>query len=350
VSDAPASAPKLSSRHLVGAELRPALGAMPSFTVTADTLSEIRCAIADAQVPAPPAPATTVAERFVPRADGTSLRLLLYAPEAGARTGGLLWLHGGGMVMARPDGNEALCRYLAGTAGCVVAAVDYRLAPEHPYPAGLEDCYVALRWMDEGADELGFRRDRLAVAGESGGGGLAAGLSLLARDRVGVVPSAQFLLYPMLDDRTGTELELDALPYAGEFVWTRESNRFAWSAVLGDAFGSADVPIYAAPARADDLTGVPPTSIFVGDLDLFAGEDLQIARTLVRSGVPTELNLYPGAYHGFITFAQDAPVSKRAFQAFSNAITRHFGEQARAERPIEIAGRRYHWFLSAASR
>lgn len=322
--DVSAGAEGRPSRHLVDPELLPALDAMPTFTVTADTLPAIRHEIADIQVPAPPAPPTTVAERFVPGPDGTSLRILVYAPEAGARTGGLLWLHGGGMVMARPDGNEALCRYIAGTSGCVVAAIDYRLAPENPYPAGLEDCYAGLRWMHEAADELGFPRDRLAIAGESGGGGLAAGLSLLARDRGELAPSAQFLLYPMLDDRTGTAAEPDPLPYAGEFVWTRESNRFAWGAVLGDASGGADVPVHAAPARSDDLAGVAPTSMFVGDLDLFAGENLRYARTLIRSGVATELHLYPGAYHGFLSFAQDAPVSKRAFQLFSDVITRHF--------------------------
>ena len=310
----------VSSRHLVDPELLAALDAVPSFSVNADTLGDIRRIISQARVAAPPAPATTAEERFVPGPDGTSLRVLVYAPDAPNRTGGLLWLHGGGMVMATPDANEALCRYLAETAGCVVVAPDYRLAPENPYPAGLEDCHAALVWMHGAATELGFPADRLAVAGESGGGCLAAGLSLLARDRGQIALSAQFLLYPMLDDRTGTAAEIDPLPFAGEFVWTRDSNRFAWGAVLGKDPGGSDVPIHAAPARANDLAGVPPTSIFVGDLDLFVGEGLRYARQLLKDGVATELQVYPGAYHGFISFAQDARLSKKAFQAFSDAI------------------------------
>lgn len=174
------------------------------------------------------------------------------------------------------------------------------------------------------AEELHFPRERIAVAGESGGGCLAAGLSLLARDRGEFSLSAQFLQYPMLDDRTGTTSEPEPMPYAGEFVWTKDSNHFAWSAVLGQEPGGLNIPIYAAPARAQDLSGLPPTSIFIGDLDLFIGENFRYARTLVRNGVPTEFHVYPGVYHGFISFAQEADVSKRAFQQFSSAIERHF--------------------------
>lgn len=320
----PSATDGVTSRHLVDPELLAALDAVPSFSVNAATLDEIRRAVAEARVPAPPAPETTIEERFMPGPDGTQLRVLVYSPKAPTRTGGLLWLHGGGMVMATPDNNEALCRYLAHAAGCIVVAVDYRLAPEHPYPAGLEDCYAALCWMQGAADELGFPGGRLAVAGESGGGCLAAGLALMARDRGNVRLSAQFLLYPMLDDRTGTASEPDPLPFAGEFVWTKESNRFAWGAVLGHEPGAIEVPLYAAPARADNLAGVARTAVFIGDLDLFAGENLRYARTLARSGVTVELHLYPGAYHGFISFAQDAQLSRRAFREFSKAIEGHF--------------------------
>ena len=323
-SGSEASTQNSSTRHLVDAELLSALDAMPSFSVNAETLAGVRRAIADARVPAPPGPDTTVEERHLPGPDGTSLRVLVYAPEAPSRTGGLLWLHGGGMVMAKPDGNEALCRYLAHIAGCVVVAVDYRLAPEHPYPAALDDCYAALRWMHDSADELGISSKLFAVAGESGGGGLAAGLALLTRDRADITLSAQFLLYPMLDDRTGRPSEPDPLPSSGEFVWTRESNRFAWSAVMGADAGGPDVAIYAAPGRATDLRGMAPTSIFIGELDLFIGENIRFARTLVGSTVATDFHVYPGAYHGFISFAQDAEVSQRAFKDFVSAIDRCF--------------------------
>lgn len=314
----------MTSKHLVDPQLLPALEAMPSFDVTADTFGDLRSTMAETKVPAPPAPETTVEERFIPGSDGTSVRVLVYAPKTPSRTGGLLWFHGGGMIMAAPDGNEAQSRYLAQTAGCVVVAVDYRLAPEHPYPAGLEDCYAALRWLHAAAAELHFPRERIAVAGESGGGCLAAGLALLARDRGELSLSAQFLQYPMLDDRTGTKSEPDPMPYAGEFVWTKASNHFAWSAALGQEPGGPDVSIYAAPGRAQELAGLPPTAIFIGALDLFIGENFCYARTLVRSGVPTEFHVYPGAYHGFISFAQEADVSRRAFTEFSRAIERHF--------------------------
>jgi acetyl esterase/lipase len=312
------------SKHLVDSQLLPALEAMPSFEVTANTLNDIRSSIAQLQVPAPPAPETSVEERFIPGADGTSVRILIYTPKTASRTGCLLWCHGGGMVMASPDGNEAQSRYLAQTAGCVVVAVDFGLAPEHPYPAALEDCYAALRWTHAAAEEFQFPRERIAVAGESGGGCLAAGLSLLARDRGEFSLSAQFLLYPMLDDRTGTTAEPDPMPYAGEFVWTKASNHFAWGAVLGQEPGGSNVDIYAAPGRAQNLADLPPTSIFIGNLDLFIGENFRYARTLIQGGVQTEFHTYPGAYHGFISFAQEADVSKRAFQDFSNSIERHF--------------------------
>ena len=314
----------MTSRHLIDPQLVTALAAMPPFELRADTLNAIRGPMAAMRVPAPPAPETTVEERFVPGPDGTSVRVLVYAPTTRPRTGGLLWLHGGGMVMGAPDVYDVQSRYLAQTAGCVVVAVQYRLAPEDPYPAGLEDCYAALRWVHAAAEELHIPRERIAVGGESGGGGLAAGLALLARDRGEVSLSAQFLQYPMLDDRTGTPSEPDPLPYAGEFVWTAANNRFAWGAVLGHAPGGPDVPIYAAPGRASTLVGLPPTAIVVGDLDLFLGENLRFARTLIREGVPTALHVYPGAYHAFISFAPDADVSRRAAQAFGGAIARHF--------------------------
>lgn len=314
----------MTSKHLVDPQLLSALEAIPSFEVTAATLDDIRSGIDKAKVPAPPAPETTVEERLIPGSDGGLVRILVYKPNISLMNGGLLWLHGGGMVMANPDANEAQSRYLAQTAGCVVVAVDYRLAPEYPYPAALEDCYAALRWMHTVADELHYPRERIAVAGESGGGGLVAGLSLLVRDRTELSLSAQFLMYPMLDDRTGTASEPDPMPYAGEFVWTKVSNHFAWSAVLGQEPGGTDAPLYAAPGRAQNLAGLPPTFIYIGDLDLFIGENFRYTRTLIQGGVATEFHVYPGAYHGFISFAQDADVSKRAFQEFSNAIEHHF--------------------------
>lgn len=316
----PHNEPRATSRHLVDPELLAALDAMPSFSVSADTLAEIRGSVSAAPVPAPPAPNTRVEERFIAGPGDAPLRLLVVTPTATPPRGAVLWMHGGGMVMARPDDNEPLCRYIAETAQCVVVAVDYRLAPEHPFPAGLEDCYAALRWMRDAASELGVPVDRIILSGESGGGCMAAGLGLLARDRGEVTPVAQVLLYPMLDDRTGTRADPDPLPHTGEFVWTRDSNAFAWEAVLGREPGGPETSAYAAPARATELTGVAPATIIVGDLDLFLTDALRYAGMLTRAAVPTALHVYPGAYHGFVSFAQEATVSKTAFATFMEAI------------------------------
>jgi acetyl esterase/lipase len=200
----------------------------------------------------------------------------------------------------------------------VVASVDYRLAPETPHPGPIEDCYAALVWLRENAASMGADPKRIAIAGESAGGGLAAALALLTRDRAEIQLVHQHLIYPMLDDRTGPGT---ANPYAGEFIHTARSNCFAWSAHLGQPAGSPGVSAYAAAARAEVLTDLPSTYIAVGALDLFAEENLEYARRLMRAGVPTELHLYPGAYHGF-ELAADAKVTHRAHDNSTQALRR----------------------------
>lgn len=310
----------VSSAELLDPDLRAALGAIPSFEVSATTLGRIRQEIVAQPVPAPPAPGIVMEERFIEGVDGHKVRVLIFTTARQRRPGALLWIHGGGMIMAAPDGNAPLCRYLAHVTGSVVVAVQYRLAPEHPHPAGLDDCYEVLRWMGTAGHEFGYPTDQLIVAGESGGGCLAAGVALLARDRGEFGPVGQVLLYPMLDDRTGTASDPDPLPHTGEFVWTRTSNHFAWTAVLGQDAGVSSVSAYAAPARATDLSGVANTTIIVGDLDLFLGDALRYAAKLAASAVPLSLHVYPGAYHGFVTLAPDAAVSQTAFAVFVNAI------------------------------
>lgn len=316
-------APMTSSRDQIEPQLREVLDALPAFSVSAETLHDFRPAVAAMAVSAPPAPDVALEEHQVPRQDGTSIPVRLFTPAGAAPTGALIFLHGGGMIMGSSAGYDAQSAHVADMAGCVVAAVDYRLAPEDPHPAGVEDCYTVLRWLQDAAARMGFPPDRVAVHGESGGGGLAAGLALLARDR-GVALSAQFLQYPMLDDRTGTDAEPDPLPYAGEFVWTKQENRFAWESVLRGLPDGEDVPASAAPARAGDLAGVAPAHIVIGQLDLFVGEALRYARTLIHSGVSTELHIYPGAYHAFMSFAQDTDIAKRASEELFGAIARHF--------------------------
>lgn len=208
----------------------------------------------------------------------------------------LLWIHGGGYVIGNPAQDDALCRRFAAELGATVAAVKYRLAPQNPYPAGLEDCYSALAWLSAlPAVDL----TRVAIAGASAGGGLAAALALLARDRGEIPLAAQILVYPMLDDRT-VGVEFDD---PGHRLWTQGSNRFGWSAYLGDAD-----PNRAVPARHEDLSGLPPAWIGVGTLDLFYEEDVAYAQALQAAGVACDLVVIPGANHGFDIIEPDAAV------------------------------------------
>ena len=248
----------------------------------------------------------------VTAADGTELELEWYFPTSEPAGGAVLYLHGGGMIYSlaetRPGYDAVLRSYVAAT-GTPMLLVDYRVAPEHPDPTPVEDCYAALCWLADNAAMLGFDPARLAVAGDSAGGGLAAGVSLLARDRGGPALAAQLLIYPMLDDRNTF-----ADPHLPEelLTWSYEDNITGWGALLGERAGGDDVSIYAAPIRALDVAGLPPTYIDVGDLDIFRDEDIAYAARLSAAGVPTELHVHPGCPHAFEALAPGAGVSARA--------------------------------------
>lgn len=250
-----------------------------------------------------PGPSNGVRVEHVPAtADRPAVRLLVEDPPGRARpSGALVWIHGGGLVMGIPEQSADLCGRLAAEAGAVVVSVDYRLAPEDPFPAGLDDCAAALEWTHANADALGIDPDRIAVGGESAGGGLAACLAQVALDRGGPPICFQLLQYPMLDDRTATRNDLDAL------VWTNASNRYAWSAYLGHPVTRSEVRPYASAARRDDLKGLPPAWIGVGDIDLFHDECADYAHRLRAAGVTCELDVVPGMYHGADRMAPDAP-------------------------------------------
>jgi acetyl esterase/lipase len=237
-------------------------------------------------------------------ADG--VRVWLYRPIApkGADAPALLWIHGGGYLIGSPGQDEELCRRYSRALGAVVAAVDYRLAPEHQYPVPLDDCYAALIWL---AAQPGVDPARIAVAGASAGGGLAAALVQLAHDRGEVSLRAQLLAYPMLDDRTAHRHDVDK---PGMRIWDNASNRFGWAAYLGDAD-----PEIAVPARRQDLHGLPPAWIGVGTLDLFHDEDLAYARRLRAAGVPCSVEVVRGAFHGFDGMAPKAKVSRSFFRS-----------------------------------
>lgn len=291
----------MNSRQLVDPELLALLDTLPSTPLTAESLAtnRARTAAMVASKSAPEYPNLTVHERYVPGPAGApDVRILLYQPtQATQATAGLLWLHGGGYIGGNVDLEDVRAGPIAAELGCVVVSVDYRLAPETPFPGPVEDCYAALRWLHANADELGVDAGRLAVGGGSAGGGLAAAVALLARDRGEIPLVFQVLLSPMLDDRTVTRDPPH--PYTGEFIWTRESNRFGWTALLGQEPGGADISPYAAAARAEDLAQLPAAFIAVGALDLFLEENMEYARRLIHAGVSTELHVYPGAYHGF---------------------------------------------------
>ena len=245
-------------------------------------------------------------------ADGATLELTWYHPSGGVGSGSAaLYLHGGGMILRLEQIGvlyDLAVREYVVASGVPTLVVDYRVAPEHPDPTPIEDCYSALVWLADHAANLGVDPARVAVMGDSAGGGLAAGVSLMARDRGGPAVAQQILIYPMLDDRPATP-NPDLQPF---LTWTYDDNLTGWGALLGDNAGGEGVSPYAAPARADDLTGLPDTYIDVGDLDVFRDEDIEYARRLGDAGVPTELHVYPGCPHAFEALARDAAVSRRA--------------------------------------
>ncbi len=265
-------------------------------------------------VPKPPrAAGVAIEDVWVRGAAGASaLRVRVYRPEglAGALPA-MLWMHGGGFLFGQPEFDEPNNIQTARELGILVAAVDYRLAPAHPYPAPLEDCLTALQWLHGQAAALGADPGRLAVGGSSAGAGLAAALALKVRDAGRIGLRFQLLLYPMLDDRTVLRTDL-----ADENLrlWDTASNRYGWSSYLAAAPGSAAVSPYAAPARCSDLAGLPPAWLGVGTYDLFLEEDLAYARRLNAAGVPCEVQVVEGAYHGFDAVSRKARVSQ-AFRA-----------------------------------
>lgn len=303
----------MDTRHLVDPELAAFLDQFPTSQFTSETLPQIRAIGAERfdqmRAALPVFPDIEVREQHIPGPTGApDVRVRVYLPKRAPRPlPAFLWIHGGGYVLGTAERDDAVVQSIVDAVGCAAVSLDYRLAPETPHPGPVEDCYAALIWLHAHAAELGVDPGRLAIGGASAGGGLAAGLGLLARDRGAVPLVFQLLIYPMLDDRTATHP--DPHPYTGEFIWTHDANRFGWTSYLGREPGAPDTSPYAAAARAERLAGLPPTYLCVGALDLFLEEDLEYARRLMRAGVPTELHVYPGAYHGF-NMAVDARVSR----------------------------------------
>ena len=297
--------------QLLDPELVPLSRELPSPNFRTATLPKVRASMLAKAVAALPANTASVSVETIsaPGLNGApDVRVLAYWPaHVEGPLPALVHLHGGGYVVGSPERKGVEHRELAVDLGCAIYSVDYRLAPETPFPGGIEDCYAVLRWLHTNASQLGIDTTRTGVMGESAGGGLAASLALMVRDRGELSLAFQQLISPMLDDRTAVNPDLN--PLAGEFSWTREDNAFGWSALLGSSLGIPDVSPYAAAARAEDLKGLPPTFLSIAVLDLLMEEELEYARRLVRAGVPLELHVYPGTYHGFVPTCPKARVS-----------------------------------------
>lgn len=316
----------------VAPEFRAFLEALPEealIDLSDIPLARARFAQAMALRPSLISPEVRVEETWVHNPlDGFPVRVKLYLPSrVPPPRPTLLWIHGGGYVLGSPEMNDADCAEWAGELGIVVASVDYRLAPEHPYPIPLEDAYAALRWLAQTAED----RERLAIGGGSAGGGLAAALALLARDRGEVRPAFQLLIYPMLDDR-GITPSSQAITDR-RLIWTRALNHIGWRAYLGREPGGRDIPPYAAPARAQDLTGLPPAYVMVGTADPFRDEDIAYAQRLMEAGVLTELHVWPGAFHGFEGLVPEAWLSRRARAEVLTVLGKALVRDALDQRP-----------------
>jgi acetyl esterase/lipase len=267
-------------------------------------------------------------QEWIPRRDGSMLRVVIAtSTEPAPGAAGVLWIHGGGYASGSPDWEVSAMRALIQQGNCVVVSPDYRLSPQVPYPAALDDCYDALLWLRDHAPEYGVRSDQLAVAGASAGGGLAAAVSLYARDRGEVNLAFQMPIYPMIDDRGETESGRDN----DAPVWDSGTNASAWRLYLGPLYGTDEVPAHAAPARATDLSGLPPTITFVGGIEPFRDETIAYVEALRAAGVPVRFELLPGAWHGFDGLVPWSRVAgrARAFQAesFRHALAHWFAEQ-----------------------
>ena len=291
---------------LVDPELRQGLNLIPNIELSSAQLPSYRklASSADDRSAMP----GLVEHRLTVSTSGRDVQIIVCRPDTPETLPAVCCLHGGGLVAGSAATMAAQRRKSAIDLDAVLVFVDYALAPEHPFPEPLEDCYHALRWMFTNGASFGIDPRRVAVSGISAGGGLAAALAILARDRGEFPIIFQHLLCPMLDDRTVNEAEPH--PFAGQFVWTRENNRFGWQAYLGCEPGQEGVSAYAAPSRIEDMAGLPRTFLAVGALDLFLEENLDYARRLTRSGVACELHVYPGVYHGATAFS-DAQICKQ---------------------------------------
>ena len=314
----------MSLWHRIDAESKPPLEALwkalPGGLNSIANLVTRRAALAALRAEAPTAefPKLDVSVHEYSSA-GNKLTMRLYRPLDTAKTSpGLIYIHGGGMIMGNLDSQDEVIREASNELSLPIASIDYRKAPEHPYPAAPEDCYAGVSWVFENAESLGMDSDNIGLMGVSAGGGLTVATALMLRDRQGPRLAYMLPIYPMLDDRHTTVSSKEVLDLG---IWDRQGSIEAWNWYLGGAKPDA----YAAPARARDLTNLPPTYMDVGELDLFRDEDLNFAQRLAAAGISVEFHLWPGAYHASELFAPDATLSKLIWATRYNAIRRLAG-------------------------
>ncbi len=292
------------------------------FDLSAEALPAIRSAGLTAQAPVELSDRVERVDHVIPGPPGApDVTVRVHRPKGVTGTLPCLYsIHGGGYILGSFDMDDLRFDRWCPKLGCVGVSVEYRLAPETPYPGPLEDCYAGLRWVHEHAAELGVDPARTGIGGASAGGGLAAALAILARDRGELPVAFQLLVYPMIDDRQMTETSRWETP-----VWNPAANEFGWRAYLGDLYGAVDVPATAAPSRATDLSGLPPAQVTVGTADGFCDEDIDYATRLNHGGVPTELHVYPGAPHGFDGFFPGSMIGRQARRDMVEWLARMMG-------------------------
>lgn len=262
-----------------------------------------------------------VTKKTISGAEGDpDVTIYLINSKEGESRPAILYMHGGGFVLGSVALDLPNMQKIAQKHNCTVVMVEYRLAPETPFPGALEDNYASLKYIYKNADELGIDKDHIVLMGHSAGGGHAAMLAIAARDRAEVPVKHQVLIFPMLDDRTGSSRSVPS--HIGKLLWTPTSNAFGWSALLGQKAGMPEVPYGSVPARVSDLSKLPPTDIVVGAIDLFVEEDIEYAKRLILAGVPTEIHVLPGMFHASETIYPDAAVSKRFSELESGAVAR----------------------------
>lgn len=265
---------------------------------------------------------------YIDRADRSKLRLCIYSSkEPKNEVPGLLWLHGGGYAKGVPEQDEGFIKRFVEASGCIVVAPDYRTSLEAPYPAALNDCYAALLWLKEHGKEYGMRDDQIMVGGDSAGGGLTAAITLYARDKGEVAIAFQMPLYPMIDDRMNTASATDN----DAPLWDSRSNDVGWRLYLGDLFGTEDVPLYAAPARNTDFSGLPPAVSFVGSVEPFCDETVIYMERLKEQGISVKFKVFEGAFHAFDILSRKSSLGKEAtaflMEGFHYAVKHYFAKQ-----------------------